>query len=120
MYCKWVFWEDGRLIIVEMEKEKIKIVLSIKTEVNRIISGEMKETATAHVFEYYNEAHSLDYFIRVVDPRTLNQSEVAFQDSGCAITDTALNQILRVHKGRISHSDIFDGKNRTSGNIWAC
>ena len=54
------FLEDGRLMIVEMEKAEL--VLSIVSEVSSIVYGQKKETANSHIFEYYNEAYLLDYF----------------------------------------------------------
>ena len=109
------FLEDGRLMIVEMEKEKVELVLSIISEVASIIYGQKKETANPHIFEYYNEAYSLDYFFRVVDLSTLNQSERAFQNylstASCAIVDTALNRFHRVHEdGSLTTTSLTEKK----------
>ena len=96
------FLEDGKLIIVEMEKDMLDFVLPIHKEVSRTVYGKMEETASAHIFEYYNEAYSLDYFTRVVDPFTSYQNERVFHNflssSACSIMNTALNQVFQVRE----------------------
>ena len=96
------FLEDGKLIIVELEKGMLEVMLPLQKEISRTVYGKMEETASAHIFEYYNEAYPLDYFIRAVDPFTSYQSERVFHNflsaSACSIMDTALNQVLQVRE----------------------
>ena len=96
------FLADGRVVIVEAKKDMMEIFSPIHKEVTRIIDGHMEETASSHVFDYYNEAYSSSYFIRVVDPLTLEQSERLFYNSylpfSCAALDLRLNRLLQVRE----------------------
>ena len=109
------FLEDGRLLIVEMEKDTMEFILPIQKEVRRVVNGGMKEAAAAHVFEYYSQLNSSDYFIRVVDPFTLDQSERVFHNflssSACSILNTSFNQILHVREdGSITATSLTEEK----------
>lgn len=98
------FMEDGKLISTEMEKETWKSMLPFKQEAQHIVDNKREEvSATAHIFEYYNsKLKSRNYFHRVVDPFTLNQSETVFPahlpDSSCSAIDDSLKRVLRVHQ----------------------
>ena len=109
------FLEDGRIAILELEKGAIELILPIWRELNQIAGDEVKEFATAHIFEYYRQLNSLNYFfIRVVDPSTLNQSETVFQNYfslPCMHMDKSSNRLLRVHEdGSLTRTSFTENK----------